>query len=220
MPQITKQTKTLGRPRAGTEAERMEALLDKALSIFMQQGYSVTSIGKIASAAGVSTRTIYEHYANKAELMVAALSRKVEQDVEQMQGIDGLSDMPPEQALSALAQLMLSRVTSPELIAFYRMMIAEAARFPETMIQKMRISGPLRIQSVIARYLQQQSEKNNWFLHDADKAAATFCHMLISEPRHHALLGVLEKNWDAQSHIEFVVRLFLHGVVPNKEKRS
>ena len=220
MKSATQLTKSLGRPRAGTEAERMEALLDQALSMFMQQGYGVTSIGKIANAAGVSTRTIYEHYANKSELMVAALARKVEQDVEQMQGIDGLSDMPPEQALSALAQLMLSRVTSPELIAFYRMMVAEAARFPDDMIQKLRASGPLRIQGVIASYLHQQSEKNGWHLQDTNKAAATFCHMLISEPRHHALLGVLDKHWDAQSHIEFVVHLFLRGVMFNKEKLS
>ncbi|MBC7787457.1 MAG: TetR family transcriptional regulator [Methylophilaceae bacterium] len=41
----------------------------------MRDGYDLAIIGKIARAAGVSTRTIYERYDNKADLMVASVSR-------------------------------------------------------------------------------------------------------------------------------------------------
>ena len=41
----------LGRPRLGTEDERLNILLDCALNIFMHEGYGLASMAKIASAA-------------------------------------------------------------------------------------------------------------------------------------------------------------------------
>lgn len=201
----------LGRPPAGSEAERLGILLDHALKIFMRDGYGLASIGKIASAAGVSTRTIYERYTNKADLMVASVAHMVGRDVEQMQSIEGLDAMTPEAGLRAFGAMMIARVTSPELIALYRMGVAEAARLPE-LASKMKASGSHRIQGVIADYLRQQVHKDKLHIDDVNKAAAMFCHMLVSEPRHQALLGLLAIDWDASAHISYVVDIFLHGV--------
>lgn len=201
-----------GRPRLGSEHARLNALLDHALKIFMRDGYGLASIAKIAAVAGVSTRTIYEHYKNKADLMVASVSRMVERDVEQLQSIEGLDDMPLESALYAFGNMIIKRVTSPELIAFFRMGVAEAARFPE-LSSKMKSIGPAKIQGVIAAYLNQQMSHGHIEITDVPKAAAIFCHMLVAEPRHKALLGQLDQNWDADAHIRYVVNVFLHGVL-------
>ncbi len=206
----------LGRPLLGSEAERLNTLLDHALTIFMRDGYGLASIAKIASAAGVSTRTIYERYANKADLMVASVSCMVGRDIEQMQAIAGLENMLPQAGLAALGHLMLERVTSPGLVSFYRIVVAEAARFPE-FTNKMKANGPQRIQGVIADYLAQQVAKGNIQIENSDKAAAMFCHMLISEPRHKAVLGFLEDNWDVDGHIAYVVKIFLYGISNKKQ---
>ncbi len=203
----------LGRPRSGTEHERLSVLLDSALNIFMRDGYGLASIAKIASAAGFSTRTIYGLYKNKADLMVASVAYMVDRDVEQIQSIAGLDDVSAKEGLCAIGEMMMARVTSPQLISFYRMGVAEAARFPEV-TNKMKAIGPQRIQGVIASYLRQKIAKDELQIENVDKAAVLFCEMLISEPRHNALMGLLAEDWDAKAHISYVVDIFLHGVSP------
>ncbi len=201
----------LGRPRLGTEHERLSVLLDCALNIFMRDGYGLASMANIASAAGFSTRTIYGLYKNKADLMVASVAHMVERDVEKMQSIAGLDAMAAKDGLYAFGEMMMARVTSPQLIALYRMGVAEVARFPE-LTSKIKAIGPQRIEVVIADYLRQQVAKGELQIENVDKAAAMFCHMLISEPRHKALMGLLASDWDAKAHISYVVDIFLHGV--------
>ncbi|MES2181678.1 MAG: TetR/AcrR family transcriptional regulator [Pseudomonadota bacterium] len=203
----------LGRPLQGTEHERLSVLLDCALNIFMRDGYGLASIAKIATTAGISTRTIYGLYKNKADLMVASVAYMVKQDVEKMQSIDGLDRMSTQAGLHAFGEMILARVTSPQLIALYRMGVAEAARFPE-MTSKMKAIGPQRIEAVIADYLRQRIAKGELQIENVDKAAIMFCQMLIAEPRHNALMGLLTKDWDAKAHISYVVDIFLHGVSP------
>jgi AcrR family transcriptional regulator len=201
----------VGRPRLGTEQERHDALLEHALTIFMQQGYARASIAKIAQSAGISTRTIYQHYQNKADLLFASVSYLVEKDVTELQSIPSISTMTTEAALNALGEKMMKRVLSQQLISLYRMGVAEAVHMPEV-ATKMKTIGPLRIQSVIADYLRKHANQNLLPQQDFAKAAALFCEMLISEPRSKALFGVLEHDWDAKAHIAYVVEVFLNGI--------
>ncbi|MDX1915976.1 MAG: TetR/AcrR family transcriptional regulator [Methylophilus sp.] len=205
----------VGRPRLGTEQARLDSLLDDALKLFMRDGYGRTSIAKIAQYAGISTRTIYEHYQNKAELMLASVSRMVESDVTKLQNIPAIHEMSTEAALNAFGEKIMQRVMSPQLISFYRMGVSEAMHIPEISL-KMKAIGPLRIQSVIADYLRKQADRTLLPQQDFAKAAALFCEMLIAEPRSKALFGVLEKNWDAKQHIAYVVAVFLRGIVDTK----
>jgi AcrR family transcriptional regulator len=71
----------VGRPRRGTEAERIDSLIAVATQVFVRDGYGGSSIDKVASEAGVSTRTIYERFKNKADLLGAVITRLVERDM-------------------------------------------------------------------------------------------------------------------------------------------
>lgn len=52
-----------------------ERLLDEALTLFSQRGYSSTGIRDILSAAGVTQPTLYHHFKNKAELLQVLIER-------------------------------------------------------------------------------------------------------------------------------------------------
>src|SRR6202044_4049314 len=71
----------VGRPRRGTESARTAALIGAATRVFLRDGYGHASIDKVASEAGVSTRTIYERFKNKADLLGAVITRLVERDM-------------------------------------------------------------------------------------------------------------------------------------------
>ncbi|MFA5984032.1 MAG: TetR/AcrR family transcriptional regulator [Methylococcaceae bacterium] len=205
----------VGRPKAGTEIERNGHLLDQALAMFMRKGYGNTSIANIAAAAGVSTRTIYERYKNKAELMLASIDHMIDSDISELQGIENLEQMPCREGLITLGENMLAKVMQPQMISFYRMGVAEAMHFPE-LSKLIETSGPKRIEAVIADYLNRHREKEGLLIQDAELAATLFLEMLFAVPRNKALFGNLEVDWNAKAHVALVVQVFLYGIVERR----
>ena len=57
------------------------AILDAAVAEFRQSGYEVTSMDKIAASAGVSKRTVYNHFPSKEALFAQILEQMWERSV-------------------------------------------------------------------------------------------------------------------------------------------
>ena len=92
-------TNKVGRPRRGTETARIAALMGAATRVFLRDGYGMASIDKVASEAGVSTRTIYERFKNKADLLAAVITRLVDRDMATVLAITEL-DRPDQTRLA------------------------------------------------------------------------------------------------------------------------
>jgi len=60
-----------GRSAEERRAERRERLMDAGLELFGTQGYAATSIERLCSTAGVSTRNFYEEFKGREELLAA-----------------------------------------------------------------------------------------------------------------------------------------------------
>lgn len=200
-----------GRPKAGTEQERHTLLLEQALEIFMLEGVAQTSIGRIAAACGMSTRTIYERFDNKYALLIAAIQHMVEKDVSAMVQIDHLSHQPLQQVLTDVGRFMLNRVLEPRMLSFFRIGVAEASHLPE-LSRAMKAVGPERVHQMLADIFSFYAAKALLPSQDFKRAAESYCELLIAAPRQKALFGVLEPDWDAEAHLAFVVNLFLHGL--------
>jgi AcrR family transcriptional regulator len=82
------------------QTERSErsraAILEAALELFSHRGYGATSMRDIASKAGVSTGSVYHHFAEKEAIFQALL--------EQFQGITQRADFPINVALERALQ--------------------------------------------------------------------------------------------------------------------
>ncbi|MDI2030343.1 TetR/AcrR family transcriptional regulator [Saccharopolyspora sp. TS4A08] len=63
--------------RKRTEMKRA-AILDAAEELFVSDGFEVTSVDAIAARAGVSKRTVYDHFGDKRGLFVGVLERSGE----------------------------------------------------------------------------------------------------------------------------------------------
>src|SRR5580698_1214878 len=138
----------VGRPRRGTESARTAALISAATRVFLREGYGLASIDKVASEAGVSTRTIYERFKNKADLLAAVITRLVDRDMETVLATAELDRLDPKDALTAIAHAITSRARDPEAAALFRIVATEAFRFPELAV-KMRENGKLRWERAI-----------------------------------------------------------------------
>ena len=70
-----------GRSAADRRAERHERLMNAGLELFGTEGYAATSIEKLCSQAGVSTRNFYEEFTGREDLLMRLHDRVIEQAV-------------------------------------------------------------------------------------------------------------------------------------------
>jgi AcrR family transcriptional regulator len=192
----------------------MDALIHAATRIFLKYGYGFASIDKIAHEAGISTRTIYQRFKNKADLMVAVVNRLVDRDMAQVfeQEID---NMEPVVALSLIAQTVVNRLCDSDSAALFKIIATEAQRFPELTAQVRRTTR-MRFENKLAAYFKRQTECGVFALADPDGAANLFFHLVAAEMQDCLLYeaeGAIRKV-DWPRHIAGVVQLFLYGATP------
>ena len=69
----------VGRPTGADSAETREVLLRAAVEAFAETGLARTTLRQVADAAGLTTGTLYHHYATKEALYIAAFMSAVDQ---------------------------------------------------------------------------------------------------------------------------------------------
>jgi AcrR family transcriptional regulator len=82
------------RPEAVSDASQVrgEQLLDAAIQLFHQRGYSAVSLDDIGAEAGMAGPSIYYHFATKADLLVTAFSRAADRLSATRPGTSGTLD--------------------------------------------------------------------------------------------------------------------------------
>lgn len=207
-----------GRPRRGTEIARTAALMNAATRVFLREGYGLASIDRVAAEAGVSTRTIYEHYKNKADLLGAVIGRLVDRMSTVLSTVD-LNSLEPRAALAVIADTITSRARDPDAAALFRIVATEAHRFPE-LAAKMRENNKLCVDNVVAHYLRAQVSRGVLNLADPDRAATLFLHMICAEMHERLLFGGegAVARLDCKAHVEHVIDIFLLGATPRARR--
>jgi TetR/AcrR family transcriptional regulator, mexJK operon transcriptional repressor len=195
---------------------RTAALINAATRVFLREGYGLASIDKVAAEAGVSTRTIYERYKNKADLLGAVIGRLVDRMSTVLSTLD-LNRLEPKAALGVIAEIITDRARDPDAVALFRIVATEAHRFPE-LASKMRENNKLCVDNVVASYLRAQARRGLLNLADPDRAATLFLQMICSELHDRLLFGGEAEvaTLDFKSHVDHVIDLFLLGAAPRK----
>lgn len=98
MTQTTSGAGSVGRPRSSSR----DTLEDAALELFLEQGYSATTIEHITQRAGVSRNTFFNYFEAKSDLLWLEVDAGIDRLVEELRTIP--ADVPP---LPALRELML-----------------------------------------------------------------------------------------------------------------
>lgn len=110
--------------------ERRTTILDIAREAFLAEGYSGTSMSRIAALVGGSKATLYSYFPSKKDLFVAVMDRETNHLFDQIFNVK-LSFGEPRSAFHDLVQRCVSALLSDVIIKGYRLITAEAGRFPE-----------------------------------------------------------------------------------------
>lgn len=172
-----------GRQKGG-QPDKRRAILAGALTVFGRDGYSRASIDAIAAEAAVSTRTIYNHFGDKAQLfhvLIAESATRVARA--QIAIIDRylhkVTDL--EADLTEFARVWAAPV--PDHAAHFALVghiSADAGHIPRAAIDAWAQAGPLRVRRVLADRLRQLADQGLLQIADPEWAAIHFVRLITS----------------------------------------
>ena len=200
-----------GRPSRLRESQIRDQIVDVAADLFLTEGYGATSIGAIAKRAGISKRTFYHRFSNKADLFGAVVHRLVDRlrppnDAQLFKG------GTLEEILLRLSTIIVHATLTPEALALYRMIVAEAKRFPELAAVVDAQGSRSEAINRIANLLERESRAGTIDVQDAKFTAEQFIQMVVSTPQRRALgLGMPMTTTELNNWVRNAVTLFMNG---------
>ncbi|WP_254073452.1 TetR/AcrR family transcriptional regulator [Acidisphaera sp. S103] len=152
--------------------EKRAQILVGAAAVFAADGYEGASMARIASVAGVSKGTLYNYFDSKAALFTAYVGEKCDQFLAQTFDIANHDDDPAE-VLRGIGTRMVRMMLSDVGLAIYRVVIAEAAKFPE-LARGFFEAGPARAIGFMAEWLAEETRQGRLAVPDPVFAAEQF----------------------------------------------
>ena len=164
--------------------------------MFLRLGYVSASVDLIAAEAGVSKQTIYNHFHSKEELfkeIVTDITSALMAPLE----VPCAAEAPVAQVLEALARDFLILTLKPSTLALYRLIVAEAERFPD-LGRELYAVGSGRVIRSLADYLARETKTGRLAIEAPERAAEQFIGMLGGRIQLRALLGVSDRPGDTE----------------------
>jgi len=199
------------RPLGGLAGKR-QAILDAGLRVFGRDGYTRGSIDTIAAGAGVSTRTIYNHFHDKAHLFRTV----IQESASRVAGIQiaiidrhltEVTDL--EAGLVEFGRAFVTPVPeTADHFAMVRQINAEVGHIPQEAIDAWHEVGPLRVRRALAERLRGLSTLG--LRVDDPERAALHLSLLVSAGNV-PYRATAPTAAEIDDHVTSGVRAFLHG---------
>ena len=200
-----------GRP-SRTDALRLgERILEVATELFLAEGYGTTTIEAVAARAGISKRTFYHRFDDKAALFAAVVHRIIEQ-LRPPPGVPIVEGATLHDVLRRIAGLILRAALSPRALALHRLVTAESVRFPKLVRLVDTESVTQEAKALIADLLAREIQDPRFGVAARAFAAEQFLVMVVTAPQRRAMgLGAALTSSELDAWTDDVVRLFLNG---------
>lgn len=169
------------------EAKR-QAVIEAAERAFLEQGYADASMDGIAAEAGVSKRTVYNHFPSKQDLFQAVVDR-LYAGLHEVRRRGLPLDRPPAAVLTEFAEDLLVQLRRPQMQGLYRLILSERPRFPELGLA-FSAGGKGTAFALLEEYFAAQTARGVLKVDDPWEATALFLGMLKESVYWPALLGL------------------------------
>ncbi|MCA1217084.1 TetR/AcrR family transcriptional regulator [Streptomyces sp. 8L] len=199
--------------RTGRAGKR-RAITRGARTVFGREGYARTSIEAIAAEAGVSTRTIYNHFEGKEALFSDVVHESAGQvaDAFAERAREAVKGADPRGDLIALGLAHVGQRTHfPEHFAMVRQIKAEAGHFPPAVIDTWQQAGPRRVQREVADRLAAMAAAGHLRIGDPSTAALHFVALVSSEITLRPYGSASPAPKEVAASVARGVDAFLHG---------
>ena len=201
-----------GRPK---DLAKREAILRAAMSLFLEQGYTGTSMDTVAQTAGVSKLTVYSHFGDTEGLFNATVQATCASMVPATLFQPDVT-APLRDQLMQIARAVHSLVGSPVSLATQRMLLDPATdpHIREVFWQ----AGPQPMTAAFVAFLTGHVAAGHLAIADIERSADLFFYMVNGEPLTRLIYGQTPPPGGAASedHLAAAVDLFLRAHVPDE----
>lgn len=156
------------------QRQKRAAIVTAATELFLANGYDGTSLASVARAAGVSTATLFKRFPTKADLFDAIVTGQWVQESREAR-LPGAGD--PRNGLTAVGRDYAALLARPQMVALFRLVIAEAPRFPELARTHFAL-GKLPYFESVRAYLRAEHAAGTLRVDDAQTATTQFLGMV------------------------------------------
>ena len=195
-------------------------MVEAARELFLERGFEGTSVSDVVRRSGGSLATLYELFGSKERLFAAIVGEISAQVVAPLDALS-LESRPLAEALRLFGEKFLTLVLSPDAVAWYRMSVAEGAKFPELRAALVS-TGPSHVHERLSAFLAAQALSGRLTIEDPVVAAHHFLALIKSETHFAAMCGEpIELTQDQIARrVRLAVHVFLHGYAAAKERRT
>lgn len=210
----------IGTTSAGTSTGARGGLTDKqrtilsgALELFARDGYTRASIDAIAAEAAVSTRTIYNHFGDKAGLFAAVIQKSATQVADAQVALIDRYLWKVGELESDLVDFGRAWATPMPNYAVHWALVqqinAEVSHIPPAAIDVWQKTGPLRVRAALGDRFRQLGEQGRLRIDDPDRAALHFT--LLVSVNNPSMPGARLSSAELDDMVTSGVRAFLCG---------
>ncbi len=118
-------------PRQRLKDIRPQQLLDAALTLFVEKGFTATRSEEVATLAGVSKGTLYLYYPSKEELFKAVVRQNISKLIGEGSEVVAAFDGNTSELLLMLFDVWWDRVADSNAGGLHKVVLAEVRNFPE-----------------------------------------------------------------------------------------
>jgi len=182
-------------------------ILNAAETLFFQQGFEQTSMDQVASLAGASKRTVYNHFENKGVLFQAILVFMFEK-VRQEKAVIFNKQHPIAEQLTQIAVQEVALLTSEEFLKIAKVAFMQMLQQPD--LAKLLANNSMGCMQDLVAFLEAASDAHVLHIDDAEFAAKQFVYQLKSLIFYPLLYGFERQNGDTEEKvISETVKMFL-----------
>ena len=162
------------KPRARAKHDQ---ILDSARVLFLEHGFDATSMDAIAREAGVSKATLYVHFDDKDDLLLALVNEECKRFGPKTLWRDHGGDIDLRTELHAIGTTFLEAFLDQRGLAVHRLVMSCASRYPRVAEVFMK-SGPDRCDAEVAAFLRASQAQGLVDVPDVAMAATQFLSLI------------------------------------------
>ncbi|WP_427110063.1 TetR/AcrR family transcriptional regulator [Lysinibacillus xylanilyticus] len=186
-----------------------ERIIDAALQLVSEKGYTAATTKAIAELAGVNEVTIFRHFGNKRGILKAIIEQFsyfpiLQQEISKNVTWDLETDLLN---FSVKHFTFLMSIKDFVMIGF-----KEAMQFPE--INEEIANIPLHIKNELIHYFQEMYERGKIREIDFEAAALSFIAVNFGHFMSRARLGTIVSNMPTEELLKTSVSIFSRGLAP------
>jgi TetR/AcrR family transcriptional repressor of mexJK operon len=216
-PSATRARRGPGRTTPSQTKLRNLELLDKALDLFLENGFERTSIDGVTACVGMAKRTVYLRYGNKTGLFKASLQRAIEEWIVPVDRLRAAETDNVEETLLRIGQILVANIMSPAGLRLMRITNAESGRMPEIGVFTYK-QGTEPTISYLTDLIRRRIRPEGVEVSDPEEAAMAFLYLVVGGPASMTAWGIVLDELAIDQHTRYCVHLFLHGLLHPQPK--